>query len=230
MSAISHHTIRQSILARIHAGEWGLGERMPGEIDLAEEYGCARTTINRALQALAKEGLVVRKRKGGTRVRETPLRQAKFEIPVLREQVEMSGGVYSHTLLTKRLKIPPAEARNRLRMKSGAKALYLETLHLADGQPYAFETRWINTAAVPNILEAPLDRISANEWLVQTVPFSSGDVAFSAVNADKAVANAINTDIGAAIFLIERTTWLEDEFITTMKLYFKQGYQLYAQL
>ena len=83
---------------------------------------------------------------------------------------------------------------------------------------------------VPEILKAPLEKLSANEWLVKTVPFSTGDVAFTAVNADKEVANALEAQEGAAVFVVDRTTWLGSEFITTMKLYYREGYQLYSKL
>ena len=106
----------------------------------------------------------------------------------------------------------------------------METIHLSDDRPFAFEVRWVNTHTVPEILDAPLDEISANEWLVRTVPFSAGDVVFSAINADKHVASAIEADEGAAVFLIDRTTWLGDDFITTMKLYYKVGFQLHSQI
>ncbi|HBN93299.1 MAG TPA: GntR family transcriptional regulator, partial [Hyphomonas sp.] len=101
MTKMTHQIIRQSILERIQKGEWGLGDLIPGEASLAEEYGCARTTINRALQGLADEGLVVRKRKGGTRVCNMPVRQARFDIPIVREQVEAFGGHYRHQVLRK---------------------------------------------------------------------------------------------------------------------------------
>jgi GntR family histidine utilization transcriptional repressor len=79
-------------------------------------------------------------------------------------------------------------------------------------------------------MQAPLDQLSANEWLVKTVPFSSGDVVFSAENADKTVAGALQSDVGNAIFVVDRTTWMGENFITTMKLYYKDGYQLYSPL
>ena len=230
MTNISHLTIRNSLKMRIQSGEWPLGGRIPDEVDLAAEYGCARTTVNRALRALAEQGLVVRKRKGGTRVNPMPVRQATLEIPVLREQVESTGSTYRHQVISKAMKAPPAGVRTRLRMKGGEKALSLETLHLADDRPYAFEVRWINTRSVPGILEAPLDEMSANEWLVRTMPFSTGDVTFTAVNADETVANALETEVGTAIFVVDRTTWLGDDFITTMKLYYKAGYQFYSRL
>ena len=230
MTSVSHRSIRQALLGRIQSGEWPLGSRIPGEMDLAAEYGCARTTVNRALQALADEGLVVRKRKGGTRICHMPVRQAKFEIPVLREQVEITGAEYSHKLLYNKIKVPPPEVRSRLHIPAGRQAAHMQTIHRADEHPFAYEERWVNTQTVPGILTAPLDGISVNEWLVKTMPFSSGDVAFSAVTADKKIAAALETKIGAAIFVVDRTTWLDDAFITTMTLYYKEGYRLHSQL
>ncbi|MFT6408259.1 MAG: GntR family histidine utilization transcriptional repressor [Arenicella sp.] len=197
---------------------------------LADEYGCARTTINRALQTLANDGLVIRKRKGGTRVCEMPVRQAKFEIPILREQVEATGGNYRHQVMSQELKTPTAAVRNRLQISDGKKALFMETIHLADDRPYAYEQRWVNLQTVPEIMNAPLDQLSANEWLVKTVPFSSGDVVLSAENADNTVADALQSKVGNAIFVVDRTTWMGEDFITTMKLFYRDGYQLYSPL
>jgi GntR family histidine utilization transcriptional repressor len=215
---------------RIETGEWALGALIPGEVELASEYGCARTTINRALQALADTGMLVRKRKGGTRVCEIPVRHAKIAIPIVREQVEALGCIYTHQVIKSILQKPPASVTSRLNINPNDKAFYLETVHLANDSPFAFEQRWVNLKAVPNILTAPLDEISANEWLVKTVPFSSGDVVFSAINADQKTADFIDTRLGAAIFVLDRTTWYKKEFITTLKLFYKAGFQLYTQL
>ena len=106
----------------------------------------------------------------------------------------------------------------------------METIHLADDRPFAYEQRWVNLQTVPEIMAAPLDQLSANEWLVKTVPFSSGDVVFSAESADSTIADALKSNVGNAIFVVDRTTWMGDDFITTMKLFYKDGYQLYSPL
>lgn len=230
MATVSHHTIRESLLDRIQRGEWALGALIPGEVQLAREYGCARTTVNRALRALADAGLVVRKRRGGTRVTPLPVRQARLSIPVVREQVEDAGDRYSHQLRRRRQSVPPAAIRKRLGLAARTKALYLETLHLANGAPFAFETRWINPAAVPDVAAEELEQLSINEWLVRRVPFTSGEVRFSAVNADSRVAAALGVAEGTALFLVDRTTWRGDVFITTTALHHAAGYTLHSTL
>ncbi len=229
MTKQSHNTVRQSMQERIETGEWALGGLIPGEIELAEEYGCARTTINRALQALADAGMLVRKRKGGTRVCNMPVRQAKFSIPVVREQVEAMGSQYRHRVLVNTKTTPPTSIATRLNISDSDKALYIETVHLADDRPFAFESRWINLKAVPNIVDAPFKDISVNEWLIRSVPFSNGDVIFSAINADEKIADCIEAESGTAVFVVDRTTWYKEEYITTLKLYYKPGFQLYTR-
>lgn len=230
MTKNSHHQVRQLLKLRIESGEWALGSLIPAEVDLANEYGCARSTINRALQTLANEGMLVRKRKGGTRVCSLPVRQAKFAIPIVREQVEELGCTYRHKVITNALEIPPSTISERLNLSAKKKALRLDTVHLANNTPFAYEERWVNIDAVPDILTAPFEKISVNEWLVKSVPFSSGDVAFYATNANQKVADSLNTEVDTALFVVDRTTWSKNDFITTLQLYYKQGYRLSAQL
>ena len=230
MSEHSHQSIREAIRERISTGEWGPGALMPGETELAEEYRCARTTVNRALQSLADDGLIERKRRAGTRVKELPVRRAKFDIPILRHEIEAGGARYRpHVLLNETVKAPDHIAA-RLRLAGGATVLHLQTVHLGDGRPHAFEDRWVNIAAAPGILTAPLGEISANEWLVRHAPYSSGDVAFSASSASAREAAALETREGDALFTVERTTWFEDKFITTTKLFYRPGYKMVTRL
>lgn len=74
--AATYREIKADILAKITRGDWRPGALIPSEWELAESYGAARATVNRAMRELAAEGLIERKRKSGTRVRLAPLRQA----------------------------------------------------------------------------------------------------------------------------------------------------------
>ena len=80
--------IREELLRRIHDRIWKPGDLIPGEAELAEEFGCARTTVNRALRDLAETGLVTRRRKAGTRIAINPPHKATLTIPIVREEVE----------------------------------------------------------------------------------------------------------------------------------------------
>lgn len=226
MSRKTHQGIREAIRKRIISGEWKLGELIPGEVDLAAEYQCSRTTVNRALQALAQEGIVERKRKGGTRVRPLPTSQAQFRIPIMREQVESRGQAYAHRVERRETRLPPAHIRQTLELADGESAAYLESLHLADDRPFAFEKRWVNLASVPAFATADLAVESANEWLVRHVPFTRGEVRLAATAADARRAGMLGTDEGTPLFTMNRLTWFETRTITTIELSFAPGYEI----
>lgn len=60
--------IADDIQARIAAGELPLGARLPGEGDLAREYGVASHTARRAVRLLRERGLVATLPSKGTYV------------------------------------------------------------------------------------------------------------------------------------------------------------------
>jgi DNA-binding GntR family transcriptional regulator len=57
---------------RIASGELAAGRIMPSEHTLSQEFGLARGTVVKALDALEEEGLVTRVQGRGTFVREEP--------------------------------------------------------------------------------------------------------------------------------------------------------------
>lgn len=59
-------TIADRLLARIEAGDWRSGDRLPAETELARTMEASLGTIQRALQTLAEKGLVVRQHGRGT--------------------------------------------------------------------------------------------------------------------------------------------------------------------
>ncbi|WP_345409792.1 GntR family transcriptional regulator [Nonomuraea salmonea] len=58
--------IRRALEARIRSGQWGPGTRIPTEVQLCEEFGVSRITVQRALRDLADAGLIVRFRRRGS--------------------------------------------------------------------------------------------------------------------------------------------------------------------
>ena len=59
--------------ARIEAGELPVGSRLPGEMELAAQYGVALGTIRRAMQEMRERGLVVTTPSKGTFITATDL-------------------------------------------------------------------------------------------------------------------------------------------------------------
>jgi GntR family histidine utilization transcriptional repressor len=203
--------IETEVLRRIRARDWPPGSAIPHEADLAREFGVARATVNRALQALAEAGWLDRRRKAGTRVAAHPVRKAVLSIPILKTEIEALSMTYGYRLLHR-------EERDGV--------LSVAALHLGDGRPYAHEDRRINIAAVPAIREVDLERESANAWLVANAPFSKGDFAVGAENASPDMARVLGVPAGAALVAVDRTTWDGAVWITEVRITFAAGHRI----
>ncbi|MGI9450848.1 MAG: GntR family transcriptional regulator [Geminicoccaceae bacterium] len=151
---------------------YAAGDKLPKDEHLAEELGCSRATIQRAMRDLAESGAVERRRKCGTCVRRDPVIRATQVIPITQLEVEQRGAVYSYQFIRKAIMPPPVAVASRLGLPGQAPLLRIEALHLADHRHYIYEDRWICQATVPEIEEVDLNTESANEWLVRNNPFS----------------------------------------------------------
>lgn len=220
--------LRAAISARIRAREWSPGALMPGEAQLAADYGVARATVNRALQSLAEDGVIERRKRAGTRVAALPARRARLEIPVIRLEVEAAGAAYSFAVTQDETGALPGDVAGRMGLALGQPLRHLVTLHRADGQPHALEDRWLNMAALP---AAPdFSGLSVNEWLVANVAFQGGDLAFLAAPAGQPEAMALSVPVGAALMVTERVTFGPMGAITHVRLWHRPGYRVETTL
>ncbi|MHC0052184.1 UTRA domain-containing protein [Actibacterium sp. D379-3] len=222
--------IVEEVTRRIAQGRWAPGAMIPNEADLATEFGCSRSTVNRALRALADQGVLERRRKAGTRVREIPESHARLDIPVVRQQVERRGADYGYHLLEHDLTAPPAVVAAVLNLPEGEPALHLRCLHFADTQPFVFEDRWINTRAVPVALQTDFTALSANEWLVRNVPFTTGEIRLSAALASAQEAEFLGCAQGAPVFVQDRVTRDGAAVVTAVRNVYAPGYAMRLSL
>jgi GntR family histidine utilization transcriptional repressor len=222
--------IQAEVRKRINARIWKPGALIPHEAELALEFGCARATVNRALRGLAEEGLLTRQRRAGTRVALNPVRHARFEIPVIRSEIEGRGQRFGFAILKRETLVPPPEVRARLETGIDEALLHLETLYTADGVAHVFEDRWINLQAVPPIDAQTFATLSPNEWLVREVPFDGGDFAFSALAATPQHAAVLACQPGQGLLVLDRSTRNAQAVVTSVRLIFHAGYRMHTEI
>ena len=226
----SYQRIKREVLDAIRDGTWPPGTILPGEVELASEFGCARATVSRAMRELAEEGVLDRKRKAGTRVRLAPPREAKFAIPLIRAEIEATGAAYRYACVSRREIAAPAWLVAHCGLEDGARVIHLVCMHYAGGAPYQHEERWISLDAVPAARETDFAQEGPNEWLVRQMPFTEIEHAFSAVAATPELAQFLDAPPEAALFRVERTTWLHGRNVTFARLTFRHGHKLRTSL
>lgn len=222
--------VQDEVRRRIHARIWAPGDMIPNEQDLAEQFGCARATVNRALRNLSDAGLLERRRKAGTRVALHPVRTATLKIPMIRQEIENNGQIYGYRRLQYQKATPPEAVLRQLKARESDSFVRVQSVQTADGKPFVFEDRWVNLATVPAAKDEGFAEMSANEWLLTHAPFTEGDISFFADNASRDVAAILECENGAAIFVIDRVTWDNDRSITSVQQYFRPGYRMQTSI
>ncbi|RDW12249.1 GntR family transcriptional regulator [Paracoccus thiocyanatus] len=221
--------VQEEVLTRIHNGDWPSGELIPTEAELATEFGCARATVNRALQALAQSGVLERRRKVGTRVAQhPPVQMVRF---LLRREIEASGKTYGYDLLAYQESQPPADIAQAMLLRTDDTLLLVKARFSADGAPYCCEERWLNHYATPGLTRDALARISPCEWLLGNVPVNRASMAIGATLAgDGFVPQALDLTPGDPALLVERIDWLNNMPVSLTRRYFPQQHRFSATI
>ena len=218
--------IKADILGKITRGEWPPGSLLPAETELAETYAAARATVNRAMRELAEEGILERKRKSGSRVRLSPLRQARFDIPIARQEVEAQGRRYRYALVRSEVASAPDWLLARMALPQGAQVRHLICLHFADDLPWLYEDRWINLDLLPQARTADFRAAGPTEWLMAQIPFSAVEISISATSADTGLAAHLDCAEGTALLQMERLTRWDDRTVTLVRLVHHAGHRM----
>lgn len=221
-----YRQVKQIAINRIQNGTWAPGATLPNETNLAQEFGCTRTTISRAMRELAEEGYLERKRKAGTRVRIHPTRRTRLLIPLIQNEIEATGASYRYALVLRELSLAPDWLSAQLGLDHGTHALHLVCMHYAENQPFVLEDRWINLAAVPQAAQEDFIRTGPNEWLIRQVPYSRAQFGFTAVVTDAKLARFLGTRQGHAIIQADRVTWLDEVPVTYALFSYAPGYRV----
>jgi GntR family transcriptional regulator len=127
--------------------EYGVGDRLPPEKELADQLGVSRGTIREALGALSTEGAVTRQWGVGTFV-SPPRTAAPLSMTVIqsfRDRVQASGHTVSLREATCTL-VPASDAAiTALGLQSGAAAWRIFRLFAVDGIPSAHMVEYLPT-------------------------------------------------------------------------------------
>jgi GntR family histidine utilization transcriptional repressor len=212
-----HRRILADISERILSGAWPPGHRIPFEHELAAQYGCSRMTVNKALSQLAKAGLIERRRRSGSFVRQPQSQAAVLEIHDIRTEVEALGLSYRYELESRESRRSTAQDRALLGLETSSPVLSLQCRHFAGKRPFCHEARLISLAAVPDAAAEAFSDIAPGPWLVAQVPWSAAEHRIRATAVDAATAAALDIAAGSPCLVVERRTWSAEHPVTHVR-------------
>jgi GntR family transcriptional regulator len=200
--------VEAELRARLATGRLPVGAVLPREVDLAAELGVSRSVVRQALGALERDGLVRRRRRGGTRVlRSAPAALVQELAGVYGlAQGDLAPRVHSRVLA---LALAPADAGSVVLGPDAAGCvLRVERVRLVDGAPLALEEIYLPAALVRVVNEAALAagslyaHLAAHGW-----PAHHAEEEVAAVALDGHAAGLLNQAPGAPALLVTRLTF-----------------------
>jgi GntR family transcriptional regulator, phosphonate transport system regulatory protein len=131
-------------------GRFAAGEKLPGEMEIAETYRVNRHTVRRALAALAERGLVRAERGSGTYVEAQRLAYPLRSRTRFSEIVGAGGREPRGQLIEASEEAASRELARELGLKNGAPLVRIEALRLADRTPICVSTSWLSAEQFPD--------------------------------------------------------------------------------
>ncbi len=201
------------LAARIASGELGAHARLPGERTIAEQFGLSRMTARRAVELLARHGLVYRRPGLGTyvsapRIVHTLQRLAGFTEQMRAQGIEPSGRVLEMTL-TDCMELAAATA---LGLGPGDMAWRMRRVRFGDGEPLVVEAFFVPDAVCPQLGRHDLAHGSLYDLMrtVFRVDPVRAHVTVEPTALDAADARHLGVRPGAPAIVVTRTTYAAD--------------------
>jgi GntR family transcriptional regulator len=197
------HT-RQQVLDLIES--LGVGTAIPSERQLSADLGVSRLTLRAALDDLAREGYLVRRRGSGTYVQQPKIAQ-ELTITSFSDDMRRRGMTPASRTLSMTTIHAGARLGRFLNVSPSEQIVVVKRLRLADGETMAIETLHIPEALVPGLTPKLLTG-SFYELLRDRygVTIAGGTQAIEPTVTNDEESEALGVPLHSPAFLFERTS------------------------
>lgn len=196
--------------ARVRTGTYRIGEMIPSEPQLQAEFGVSRVTVRRAIEELAREGLLRKEQGRGTYVHSPEITQALNTLIGVTETMQSIGLVPEDLDVSLGLEPVPESIGALLRLERGREVWHLVRLRASEGSPICLIDNYIVPEHVPGLsVEILLQSLYATYERVFGLSLARGEELLEAKAATEFDAVRLQVRRGAPILVMIRTTYLE---------------------
>jgi GntR family phosphonate transport system transcriptional regulator len=188
-------------------GTYAAGERLPGEIEIAETYRVNRHTVRRALATLAERGFVRAERGSGTYVEAPRLAYPLRSRTRFSEIVGAVGQEPRGQLIDASEDVATRELARELGLKTGAGLIRIESLRLADRTPICVSTTWLSATRFPDAGRVFANTRSMTKLLAHygIRDYRRGTTRITGAIADAADAARLDLALGRPVLVVDST-------------------------
>ncbi len=195
---------RQQVLELIE--QLGVGTAIPSERQLSADLGVSRLTVRAALDDLAREGYVVRRRGSGTYVQQPKIAQ-ELTMTSFSEDMRRRGMVPGSRTLSMETELAGARLGRLLHVSPSEEIVVIKRLRLADGETMAIETLHLPRSLVPGLRKDDLDGSLYDLYRDRYgVVITNGTQAIEPTVTGKDESLALGVPLHSPAFLFERTS------------------------
>jgi GntR family transcriptional regulator len=208
-----YRQLERHLSSRIADGLLQLGDALPSERQLCEEFGLSRTTVREALRELNRQGLVHTVPGRGAFVA-APRRDLTVRVSLtgFTGDVRREGMTPSSRLLDAGLIVSPTPALIEVMgLQPGDEVVKLERLRLVNNVPLALHTAYLNHRLCPQVLQHNLADESLFELLRSEygLRLTQAEQQVYAALAGEREMELLGLSYPAAVLRAERKTFLD---------------------
>lgn len=201
-----HDQIKDEIERQI----WKIGERLPSERDLADQFGVSRMTLRQAITLLVEEGVLERKVGSGTFVASRRVQEKMRGTTSFTEIVHSQGKTPSTRLISYQKRLASETEIQHLNLKPNEYVIRMERVRFADQLPLVFET-----ASIPESLIRHVNQTDVTEHFFKTLTDSGYEIGRSqqtiyAKTASERIAEYLGVKKGHAILALTQISYFSD--------------------
>lgn len=189
------------------------GDMIPSEKQLCDIYGISRTTVRQALDKLAKENLIIRRRGRGSYIANPKVHRNLDHLYNFTDDMKRIGLSPSSKVIMSRV-IEASENMSKLfNISDNADVFKLVRVRLADNEPLLLEETYIPLYVCPDITNIDFNKNSLYS-ILQTMyglKLEKATETYEAVNLDIETAKILNCQSLSAAFSIQRIGYLEND-------------------
>lgn len=216
---------------KIEAGRWRPGDRVPSENEFSIQFSVSRMTARRALDQLALDGLIVRRRGAGSFIANNGVRSSFLVIRNIAEEIGESGRRYSSQVLRHGVTKASATVAAALEINAGDRVVHSKIVHRADNEPVQLEYRYVREDAAPGYVDVDLAIQTPNQYLQRHCPLTDARQEVTATLPTTSQCEALSIRPGVPCLLISRVTSSHVGLVSYARIIAPAGrYRLAGQL
>ncbi|MBL1071998.1 MULTISPECIES: GntR family transcriptional regulator [Lactobacillus] len=204
--------IQNLLLQRIKNGDYQEGQLIPKEVDLAEQLNVSRPTVRHAIRNLVQGGYLERRKKRGTIVTQTKIKQQfTHVIESYNTEIQNNGLVAKTQVLNFSTEKASDEVAEALTIKPNTEVYKLVRLRSADNKPVVFVVTYLPIAQLPDLQKIDFTHHSLYSELAKAgLEITHVSRKIEVHPATEEEAQLLETDIKAPIFYFHTIGFTKD--------------------